>query len=66
MKVRSVSEELVDQETVAVTQTSYVRDVNGTLRVGTADISLDSIVIAFEDGLAAEAIQLQYPVLTLE
>ena len=44
----------------------YVRDENGVLRVGEADLSLDSVVIAFQDGLAPEAIQLQYPALTLE
>ena len=47
-------------------QKPYVRDENGTLRVGEADISLDSVVIAFQDGFAPEAIQLQYPALTLE
>ena len=36
------------------------------LRVGEADISLDSVVIAFQEGLAPEAIQLQYPALTWE
>ena len=44
----------------------YVREDNGAFRVGAADVSLDSIVIAFQDGLAPEAIQLQYPVLALE
>ena len=45
----------------------YVRsDGTGALRVGDADISLDSVVIAFQDGLSPEAIQLQYPALTLE
>ena len=49
-----------------MTQKPYVRDDNGALRVGEADVSLDSILVAFQDGLAPEAIQLQYPVLTLE
>ena len=44
----------------------YVCENNGAFRVGEADISLDSVVIAFQDGLAPEAIQLQYPALTLE
>ncbi len=47
-------------------QKPYVREDNGALRVGEADISLDSVVIAFQDGLSPEAIQLQYPVLALE
>lgn len=47
-------------------QQPYVREENGTFRVGEADVSLDSIVIAFQDGLTAEAIQLQYPALALE
>lgn len=47
-------------------QKNYVRDDNGALRVGAADASLDSVVIAFQDGFAPEAIQLQYPALTLE
>jgi uncharacterized protein (DUF433 family) len=49
-----------------VIQKPYVREENGVLRVGEADISLDSVVIAFQDGLAPEVIQLQYPALTLE
>ena len=49
-----------------MTQKPYVRDDNGVLRVGAVDVSLDSIVIAFQDGLAPEVIQLQYPALTLE
>jgi uncharacterized protein (DUF433 family) len=51
---------------LAVTQKPYVRDDNGALRVGEADVSLDSLVIGFQDGLAPEAIQLLYPSLTLE
>ncbi len=49
-----------------MSQKPYVCECNGVLRVGEADISLDSVVIAFQDGLAPEAIQLQYPALTLE
>ena len=49
-----------------MSQKPYVCENNGVLRVGEADISLDSVVIAFQDGLAPEAIQLQYPALTLE
>lgn len=44
----------------------YVRDDAGALRVGLADVSLDSVVMAFQDGFSAEAIQLQLPALTLE
>ena len=49
-----------------MSQKPYVVENNGVFRVGEADISLDSVVIAFQDGLAPEAIQLQYPALTLE
>lgn len=46
---------------------AYVREEdNGALRVGAAGVSLDSVVVAFRDGLSAEAIQQQYPVLSLE
>ncbi len=58
--------EWLEQDSPAVMQEPYVREDNGAFRVGEADVSLDSIVIAFQDGLAPEAIQLQYPVLTLE
>ena len=47
-------------------QKNYIRDVDGAVRVGAVDVSLDSVVMAFQDGLAPEAIQLQYPALTLE
>lgn len=47
-------------------QKPYVRAEHGVLRVGEADISLESVVFAFQDGLAPEAIQLQYPSLSLE
>ena len=50
-----------------MSEKAYVRtDSSGALRVGDADISLDSVVIAFQDGHSPEAIQLQYPALTLE
>lgn len=47
-------------------QKPYVRTEQGLLRVGEADLSLESVVFAFQDGLAPEAIQLQYPSLSLE
>ena len=47
-------------------QKNYVRDDNGALRVGAADVSLNSVVMAFQDGRAPEAIQLQHPALSLE
>ena len=56
----------LNQKQKAVTHKIYVRDENGVLRVGAADLSLDSVVIAFQDGNSPESIQLQYPVLTLE
>ena len=46
---------------------NYVsEDAHGALRVGQSDVSLDSIVIAYQEGLIAEAIQEQYPALSLE
>jgi uncharacterized protein (DUF433 family) len=46
---------------------SYVRqNTDGCYRVGEVDISLDSIVIAYQQGYTAETIQQLYPVLTLE
>ena len=44
----------------------YVELRNGGYYVAGTRVSLDSVVIAFQDGLTPEAIQLQYPVLTLE
>lgn len=34
--------------------------------MGQSGVSLDSVVIAYQDGLTAEGIQEQYPALTLE
>ena len=46
---------------------SYVeQDSQGVLRVGSLGVSLDSIVIAFQQGYSAETIQQLYPVLSLE
>lgn len=46
---------------------AYVREAeNGALRVGATDISLDSVVIAFQEGQSAETIREQYPGLSLE
>ena len=41
-------------------------DSQGVLRVGSLGISLDSVVIAFQDGHSAENIQQLYPALSLE
>ena len=43
-----------------------VEDERGALRLGQSGVSLDSVVIAYEEGLTAEAIQEQYPALSLE
>ena len=43
-----------------------IEDEQGALRVGQSGVSLDSVVIAYREGLTAEAIQEQYPSLTLE
>ena len=46
---------------------SYVHeDSQGALRVGSLGISLDSVVIAFQQGHSAETIQQLYPALSLE
>ena len=42
------------------------RDEQGTFRVGRLGVSLDSVVIAFQQGHPAESIQQQYPALSLE
>ena len=45
----------------------YVRQsAEGAFRVGELDVSLDSVVIAFQQGFSAETIQQLYPALTLE
>jgi uncharacterized protein (DUF433 family) len=41
-------------------------DSQGALRVGLLGISLDSVVIAFQQGYSAETIQQLYPALSLE
>jgi hypothetical protein len=46
---------------------NYVRECSDAARrVGTSDISLDSVVIAYQQGHSAETIQQSYPALTLE
>ena len=46
---------------------TYVRKCgDGALRVADSDISLDSVVIAFQQGYSPETIQQSYPALTLE
>src|SRR5205809_4113033 len=46
---------------------AYVqRNEDGAMRVGRLDISLDSVVIAFQQGYSPEMIQQMYPALTLE
>jgi uncharacterized protein (DUF433 family) len=45
----------------------YVRQcVDGTWRVGDSDISIDSVVVAYQQGHSPESIQQFYPALTLE
>ena len=46
---------------------TYVRtDEHGVMRVGNTRVSLDSVVIPFQNGDAPESIRSQYPSLTLE
>ncbi len=50
-----------------ISSKSYVHeDAQGALRVGSPGVSLDSVVIAFQDGHSAETIQQLYPALNLE
>jgi uncharacterized protein (DUF433 family) len=50
-----------------ISSKSYVEeDFQGALRVGSLGVSLDSVVIAFQQGLSAETIQELYPALSLE
>ena len=45
----------------------YVRtDQHGVIRVGTSDVMLDSIVVAWEDGDSPESIRDAFPSLSLE
>ena len=46
---------------------TYVEaDSHGALRVGMLGVSLDSVVVAFQQGFSAETIQQLYPSLNLE
>ena len=46
---------------------AYVRqNADGAFRVGKLDLSLDSVVIAFQEGHSPETIQQMYPALTLD
>jgi uncharacterized protein (DUF433 family) len=50
-----------------VVANTYVHeDAQGALRVGRLGVSLDSLVIAYQEGFSPEAIQQQYPALSLE
>ncbi len=50
-----------------ISSKTYVeQDSQGALRVGSLGVSLDSVVIAFQQGHSAETIQQLYPVLSLE
>ena len=49
------------------TSKRYVEeDAQGALRVGSLGVSLDSVVIAFQEGHSAETIKQLYPALSLE
>jgi uncharacterized protein (DUF433 family) len=46
---------------------TYVRtDEQGARRIGSTRVSLDSVVIAYQQGHSPETIRQQYPALTLE
>jgi uncharacterized protein (DUF433 family) len=57
----------VDSEKRMISSKSYVeQDSQGALRAGSLGISLDSVVIAFQQGDSPETIQQLYPALSLE
>ena len=57
----------VSSEERMISSKSYVeQDPQGALRVGPLGISLDSVVIAFQQGHSPETIQQLYPTLSLE
>ncbi|MCU1234412.1 MAG: hypothetical protein JWP63_2379 [Candidatus Solibacter sp.] len=47
-------------------QKTYVKQVEGTYRIGDTRISLDSIVYLFREGMSVESMVESYPALTLE
>src|SRR4051812_27850476 len=50
-----------------VTRTTYVhQNEHGVLAIGEVGVSLESVVIAFQEGFPPESIQQQYPALSLE
>ena len=50
-----------------IAEKSYVRtDEQGAMRVGSSRVSLDSVVIGFQEGEAPETIQRNFPTLSLE
>jgi uncharacterized protein (DUF433 family) len=54
------------EEAVILSRTYVAEDTDGALRVGALGVSLDSVVIAFQQGHSAETIQQLYPALSLE
>jgi uncharacterized protein (DUF433 family) len=57
----------VSSEERMISSKSYVeQDPQGAMRVGPLGISLDSVVIAFQQGHSPETIQQLYPALSLE
>jgi len=48
------------------TSTYITTDAHGVRRVAGTRVSLDSVVLAFQDGQSAEEIQRNFPTLTLE
>ena len=51
---------------MSITKQYVEQDEHGIFRVGRLGVSLDSVVIAFQQGHPAESIQQQYPALSLE
>ena len=51
---------------MSMTKHYVEQDEQGTFHVGRLGVSLDSVVIAFQQGQPAESIQQQYPALSLE
>ncbi len=55
-----------DEGTGSVMPKDYVRQIEGSYRVGNTRISLDSLVYLFREGMSAESMVESYPALTLE
>lgn len=51
--------------TIRVDQSPLAVDAHGVVRVGGTRVTLDTVIAAFHEGVSAEAVVQQYPVLQL-